>query len=92
MDLAVRLGLGPTADSGRNVFVIARVDSRTVGRLVDSVSEIISPRRDRLRDLPPVGPLDGTDCVVGLIETGDDMIRVVDLRRIIPGSDPTGTG
>jgi purine-binding chemotaxis protein CheW len=90
VDLAVRLGLGDTADSGRNVFVIVQVESRTLGLLVDSVSEIIEVRRDRLRDVPSVGGFGGADCVAALIETGEDMIRVVDLRAVMPMLDGTG--
>ncbi len=92
LDLAVRLGLGHTADSGRNVFVIAHLEGRTMGLLVDSVSEIIGVRRDRLRDLPSVGGVPAVDCVSALIETGDDMIRVIDLRSVMPPLDGTGLG
>lgn len=92
LDLAVRLGLGTTADNGRAVFVIVHVEQRMMGLLVDSVSEIIGVRRNRLRDVPSVGGFDGADCVSALIETGEDMIRVVDLRSLLPAIDAGGLG
>lgn len=87
LDLSARLGLGPGPDGGRSVFVIAQAESRTVGLLVDSVSEIIGARRDQIRDLPTGAGLDGAQGVQSLIETGDGMIRVVDLRAVLPPLD-----
>lgn len=84
LDLAARLGLGATAPSARNVFIIARIDQRTVGLMVDSVSEIVSIRRDQVREVPGVGSFGGAECLQGLIETGDDMIRVIDLHAVMP--------
>jgi purine-binding chemotaxis protein CheW len=90
VDLAVRLGLGCTADSGRNVFVITHVEDRTLGLLVDSVSEIIGVSRDRLREVPSVGGFIGGEGVSALIETSEDMIRVIDLRSVTPPTDALG--
>lgn len=87
IDLASRLSLGPTAPSACNVFVIARIDQRTVGLLVESVSEITAVRRDRLRDVPAVAGLEERGCVRALVETGEDMIRVIDLRAVAPMLD-----
>jgi purine-binding chemotaxis protein CheW len=84
LDLAARLGLGACAAGERSVFVVARADSRTVGLLVDSVSEIVGVRRDQLRDLPAAAGLEAAQGVQSLIDTGDGMIRVVDLRAVLP--------
>lgn len=84
LDLSARLGLGPCAAGERSVFVVARADSRTVGLLVDSVSEIVEVRRDQLRDLPAAAGLDAAQGVQSLVDTGDGMIRVVDLRAVLP--------
>lgn len=87
VDLAARLGLGSTPDSGRSVFVITRIDQRTVGLLVDSVSEIITVRRDQFRDVPTAAGLEGDHCVQALIEVGNDIIRIVDLSAVMPAPE-----
>jgi purine-binding chemotaxis protein CheW len=87
VDLAERLGLGSTSDSGRRVFVITRIDQRTVGLMVDSVSEIITVRRDQFRDVPSAAGLETGHCVQSLIEVGSDIIRIVDLRAVMPSLD-----
>jgi purine-binding chemotaxis protein CheW len=90
LDLAARLGLGHSAHSGRAVFVITRIGQRTMGLMVDSVSEIISIHRDQLRDVPAAAGADGAHCVEALIETGQDMIRVVDLSAVLQALDGLG--
>lgn len=87
VDLAARLGLGATPDTGRSVFVITRIDQRTVGLLVDSVSEIITVRQDQFRDVPAAAGLEGGHCVQALIEADVDIIRVVDLSAVLPALD-----
>ncbi len=87
VDLAARLGLGSTPDSGRSVFVITRIDQRTVGLLVDSVAEIITVCRDQFRDVPTATGLEADHCVQALIEAGEDIIRIVDLPAVMPALD-----
>lgn len=87
LDLAARLGLGPTVESGRHVIVIARVGDRTIGLLVDSVSEIIGVKGEQVRELPSVGGFDAVECIRGLIELDGDMTRVVDLQAVAPPAE-----
>jgi purine-binding chemotaxis protein CheW len=84
VDLAAWLGLGATPDTGRSVFVITRIDQRTVGLLVDSVSEIITVGRDRFRDVPAAAGLEADHCVQAHIEAEADIIRIVDLSAVMP--------
>lgn len=85
-DLAVRFGLEPTRDNGRNVVVIAAYENQTVGLLVESVSEILSVERDRIQEMPNLRNETARQNITGVILVGDTMTRVIDLGAVIqPG-------
>src|SRR5689334_21636360 len=54
MDLAARLGLGPTQPSERSVIIVLQSGARMVGLLVDAVSDIISVDHDQIQPPPDV--------------------------------------
>lgn len=82
-DLAVRFGLEPTKDNGRNVVVIAAHDNQTVGLLVESVSEILSVTTDQIQEMPNVRAETARQNITGVILVGEDMTRVIDLGAVI---------
>lgn len=89
LDLAAWLGLGATPASSRNVFVVAQAEGRSVGLLVESVSEIVAVDPAQIRAVPTGAGPAGAHCVHGLIDAGDDMIRVMDLCAVL---QPLGAG
>ncbi len=82
-DLAVRFGLEPTQDNGRNVVVIAAHESQTVGLLVESVSEILSVTPDRIQETPDLRGETSRQSIIGVIPVDDGMTRVIDLGAVI---------
>ncbi|SLN49120.1 chemotaxis protein CheW [Roseisalinus antarcticus] len=83
-DLAAKLGLGRITPTERHVIIIAAVNGQTIGLLVDSVSEILSVRHDRVQETPNVRADDTTTCILGVIPIEEGMTRVIDLGRIVP--------
>lgn len=82
-DLAVRFGLEPTRDNGRNVVVVAQHEDKIVGLLVESVSEILSVSRDRIQETPDLRSESLRENITGVILVGEDMTSIVDLGAII---------
>lgn len=82
-DLAVRFGLQPTRDNGRNVVVVAQHEDKIVGLLVESVSEILSVSRDRIQETPDLRSESLRENITGVILVGEDMTSIVDLGAII---------
>ena len=82
-DLAVRFGLDRTPDNARNVIVIAAHETKTVGLLVESVSEILSVDRDQIQDTPDLRNESAKQAVTGLIPFENGMTRVIDLAEVI---------
>ena len=84
IDLAAKLGFGPITPTARHVIIITALGDRTVGLLVDSVSEILSVQRDDVRDPPELREDETTRCILGIIPMEDDMSRVIDLASVMP--------
>ena len=89
LDLSARLGLGAIEPSSRHVVVVVAVGDRTLGLLVDGVSEILTVKGEAIRETPNVQSGDGIRSIEGLLEVGDDMSRILDLSMLVPGIERT---
>lgn len=84
MDLSTRLGLDAETACARNVIIVVAVGERTVGLMVDAVSDILAVRAEDLQP-PPDLPSDREHSFVSALTIVDDrMIRVLDLVSILP--------
>ena len=82
-DLSSCFGLGPTAPDARNVIMIAMNDTRTIGLLVQSVSEIVSIPFSSIQDAPAMAGGSAQSHVAGLVQLAEGMSRVIDLPALI---------
>lgn len=82
-DLSSCFGLGPTAADVRNVIMIAMNDTRTIGLLVQSVSEIVSIPHSSIQDAPAMAGGPAQSHISGLIQLAEGMSRVIDLPALI---------
>lgn len=87
IDLADRLGFGATEPSPRHVIVIALIGSRTVGFLVEAVSDIMSLPPTDLKPTPHIASAETKTFVQGVFTVEDRLIRVIELARILPPAD-----
>lgn len=84
MDLSMRLGLANETDNTRNVIIVVAIGDRTVGLMVDAVSDILAIREDELQP-PPDMPADSERSFVSALTIVDNrMIRVLDLGSVLP--------
>lgn len=81
-DLRARFGMGTTVPSSSHVVVIVSLNSRTVGLLVDAVSDIISIRPDAVRPVPEMGLRTDDKCLDGLVAMQDRMVTLVSLEGL----------
>ena len=86
IDLAVRLGLPATEPEDRNVIIVVDVETRTMGRRVDAVSDILTLSQDQLHPPPDVATSPGARFVKALTILDDRMVRVLDLAQVMPSS------
>lgn len=84
MDLAKRLGMPTETDSNRNVIIVVAIGERTVGLMVDAVSDILAIPEEEMQP-PPEMPADNErNFVSALTIVEGRMIRILDLNAVLP--------
>lgn len=83
-DLARRLGLPVAQGTERKVVIVAMLGDRVAGLVVDAVSDIVSVPEEALRPVPAVGAEADTGLLQGIAAVGERMIRLLDLRAVLP--------
>lgn len=84
IDLAARLGFPPPEPAAQHVVIVARIGTRTVGLLVDAVSDIIAVTPDILQPAPDVFDADAETFVRAVLVTGERMISLISLAGVLP--------
>jgi purine-binding chemotaxis protein CheW len=84
MDLAARLGMPVIEPTVRSVFIVVKAGDRTVGLLVDAVSDILSINDDMVQPTPDVACDAVRSFVRGIISIEGRMISEISLDRILP--------
>lgn len=84
VDLAARLGLGACDASPRHVIMVVAVGDKTVGLLVDSVSEILTVSGEQICEAPMMGRGDIPNSILGLISVEDGMSRILSPAVLLP--------
>lgn len=81
-DLRARFGLGTTVPSSMHVVIIVAAGTRTVGLLVDTVSDIISVDPKEIRDVPDMGVPIEDQYLEGLVAIDQRMVTLVSLAGL----------
>jgi purine-binding chemotaxis protein CheW len=84
MDLAARLGMPVIEPTVRSVFIVVRAGDRTVGLLVDAVSDILSINDDMIQPTPDMACDAVRNFVRGIVSIEGRMISEISLDRILP--------
>jgi purine-binding chemotaxis protein CheW len=83
VDMRVRLQLGLATYDPTTVVIILNVDTRTVGVVVDGVSDVVALKPDELRPAPELGGALDTRYVTGLGALADRMLILIDIESLI---------
>ena len=78
---------GPNASrlsSNRDVIIIVRPEEMTVGFLVEAVSDILTVNNEEMTPTPDVNSAETKSFIEGIFTHGDQLIRAVDVRSIMP--------
>lgn len=88
VDLGARLGLRVTEPTDRHVIMVAQVGGRTVGLLVDAVSDIIQLTDEAVQPTPEVASDQVRAFVRGIFTTAEGrMISLLELDWLIPDAE-----
>jgi purine-binding chemotaxis protein CheW len=90
-DVAARLGRGFTKASDRHVVVIVRgEDARSIGLLVDSVTDIVNVRTNSMAPMPKIEGGKATPFMAGVVFLDDKILGVTEIDRLVEETFPEG--
>ncbi len=82
-DMRARFGQGLTDASPIHVVIIVQVHDKTVGILVDAVSDILTVRGDQISPIPEVEYSENARFLEGMVTMNDRMVAVMSLAKLI---------
>ena len=87
VDLGARLGLQTSEPTARHVIMVAHIGGRTVGLLVDAVSDIIQLTDEAIQPTPDVASDQVRTFVKGIFAVDGRMISLLELEWIVPDTE-----
>jgi purine-binding chemotaxis protein CheW len=82
IDLKARLGLGQTEASVKHVIIVVNSGERTIGLLVDAVSDILTVSRADIQSVPDVVRETQNDYVEGIAVLDGRMVTLLGMQRL----------
>jgi purine-binding chemotaxis protein CheW len=86
-DLRCRFGQGLTDTTPMHVITIVRVLERTVGILVDAVSDILTINTADIRPVPEMDRTASTEYFAGIVSINDITVVILNLEKLFNHSD-----
>jgi purine-binding chemotaxis protein CheW len=87
VDLRVKFGLPEQRYDTQTVVIVLNVARRTVGVVVDGVSDVIALKASEVKPPPELGGALDTQYLQGLATVGDQMLILIDIERLISSRD-----
>jgi purine-binding chemotaxis protein CheW len=84
VDLGARFGLKTSEPTARHVIMVAHIGGRTVGLLVEGVSDILQLTDGAIQPTPDVASDDVKTFVKGIFAIDGRMISLIGLERVLP--------
>ena len=89
VDLRLRFALDCREGDQASVVIVLNIKNRTIGMVVDSVSDVISLGADEIRPAPQMGAALDTDFLLGIGTIDGRMLILLDIERLM-ASDQLG--
>ena len=84
IDLGARFGLTTSEPTARHVIMVAHIGGRTVGLLVDAVSDILQMTDASVQPTPDVASDQVKSFVKGIFSIDGRMISLLELDHVLP--------
>ncbi|MCF8485174.1 MAG: chemotaxis protein CheW [Rhodobacteraceae bacterium] len=84
LDLARRLGLEPIENTDRNVIIVAAIQSRIFGLLVEAVTDILSVPATGVQPTPDLASDITRSMLKGVVVQEERLIRLLDVGQLLP--------
>lgn len=87
VDLRLKFKLGDVGYNPFTVVIILNIFDRTVGVVVDGVSDVIRLADDAIRPAPDLGAAVDTTHILGLGTLAERMVIVIDIEKLMRSDD-----
>ena len=87
IDMRIKFKLGEATYDRFTVVIILNLSGRVVGIVVDGVSDVISLDAEQIRPTPEFGSTLNTEYIMGLGTVDERMLILVDIEKLMSGSD-----
>lgn len=93
MDLRMRFGLPAEPYGKETVIIVVRTgqqggDGRSLGLVVDAVSDVLTARDEEIIDTPEFGAHVPTENILGLVSDGTKMVMLLDVGSLLAADRP----
>ena len=87
VDMRIKFKLGTPAYDQFTVVIILNIAGRTIGMVVDSVSDVITLTTEQVKPAPQMGAALDTDYLIGLGVLDDRMLILVDIDKLMSSAE-----
>ncbi len=84
IDMSARLGMKEAEPTPRHVIIVAQVKSKTVGLLVEAVSDILTITDDNIQPVPEISSDLEKQYARGILAIDKRMICLIELEALFP--------
>ncbi len=82
VDLKARLGRGLTAANPKHVIIVVNMGARTLGLLVDAVSDILTAKAAEIQPTPDLARDTQSDFVEGIVVLDQRMVTLLSMEKL----------
>jgi len=83
IDLRCRFGLSEAEYTRFTVIIVVNIGTKTAGLVVDAVSDVLNVAANELVPTPDLGSAVDTSFMTGLARTGDRLITLLNVDRLV---------
>lgn len=87
MDLRLKFGLGLADYSSHTCIIVVKVAERTMGMVVDAVSEVVHLPDASIEPAPSFGARINTDFIQGMGKVGNRLVIILDVEKILSNEE-----
>jgi purine-binding chemotaxis protein CheW len=90
VDLRLQFGMIEAEYNQFTVIIVVTVGTKTVGVIVDSVSDVLNMARADIQDTPDLGVQVDASVINGIAKAGEKLVALLDIDRVL-GGDALGS-